>query len=255
MSSINDIDVWLLRDAYSPTLLIIGLGGLFGLWIAAPMARLFVNKWFGGTLREFSDHFNSQEQTMMRKNFRWNVERAYRKFDPEAKSGDLPSLFDKFQWPDNFPPSEDIANYANNVNWPDEDGKQLWDFLTVLFDDAIKADNQKKLLKNREYSDLMEARFVVSKFWNIWGFRIKGGQLNATSISDFLISNKDDIKALALAELVIEGNLGWDHSRGKTGLFLLAHKHTDIINESWVVYWRKKLGGLFLRIGKRLGGG
>lgn len=254
ISFISAIDAWLLRDAYSPVLMIIGGGGLFGLWVAMPLARFWREKWFGATRREFSRQFRSVEQTMARRNFRWNLEQAYRKHNPKAKRGELADMLRALKWPSDFPPDDDVIAYSKKIEWPDDNGKKLWAFMDGLFSDDFDISERSKKLDNEHYHDLLMGRLIAAKFWDDWARQMTKGLLNPNSIADLLESNRPDIKALALAKLALGKTVGWDRSKGTTALFRLAQKHLEIAGGTWAARARRYVGGLVETIGKRISG-
>jgi hypothetical protein len=254
MSLLDSLDSWLLRDAYSPTLLIIGLAGLLSIWVLLPVGRFWRQSVFGAARREFSDQFNSVEQTMSRRDFRWNIERAYRQANPDARSGQLASALETLRWPANFPPADDISRYAENVVWPDDSGRAVWKFMDELFGDVLDLKKRHERLPYPYYHSMLVGRFIAAKFWNVWALRMTNGLLSPNSITHELSANRADINALALAELAIEKALGWDHSQGKRGLFLLARDGLNVAGGNWLARVRRYLGGVFVRLGEKLRG-
>ena len=137
MGLLSNIDAFLLgTDPFSPTLIVIGLGCLFGIWIAMPLAKIWREKWFRAQRRKFYDQFNSIEQTANRQRFRWNLERAYHIYKKTSNPGELAELISNIKFPNDFPPIDDITNYANKVVWPINQGDEFWKFCTELFIEA-----------------------------------------------------------------------------------------------------------------------
>ena len=243
-----------LRSAWSPTLAVMALGGLVGIWVAMPLARIWREKVFGASRREFIDQFNSTEQTISRRNFQWNIERAYRIYKPTASNGELADMLSNLNWPSNFPPNSDIIEYSKNLEWPDQNGKDLWGFVNNLFVDVLDLEKRHEKLPFPYYHDMIIGRFVAAKFWNVWSTKMIDGFLNPNTVAASLESNKPDIRALALCELALAKAIGWDHSRGKTGLFLLARDHTAIAGGPWFIRTRRLFGSLFVKLGERIRG-
>lgn len=229
MGLLDYLDSLLLgSDPFSPTLVVIGLAGLISIWIVMPVARIWREKWLRAQRRQFYDQFNSIEQTANRQKFRWNLERAYRKHKEKSKPGDLAELIREIQFPDSFPPTDDIVSYAENVAWPNEQGERFWVFCKELFRNVLEIDKRKEKLSEPSYSDLLNGRLVVSKFWDDWAGSICDGLLSVDDVRQPLEANQCDIRALAICELALARSIGWDRSSGKQNLFKLAKSHLNL---------------------------
>ena len=172
------------RDTWSPTLVIVGLGGLLGIWIAAPIARLIVDKWFGAKTREFNAQFAAEHHQRARNNFAWFLEAAYRKYDQSGGENALARALDNLRFPDNFPPSKtSLHDYASDMAWPTPHSERLFAFFRSQFHDILEKPGERRFWSDR-YTGLADLVRIPGKFWDDWAHEINDGKLDTNRWSD-----------------------------------------------------------------------
>ena len=225
------------RDAWSPTLIIIGLGGLVGIWIVAPIARVLVDKWFGAKTREFNVQFANEHHQRARNNFAWFLEAAYRKDSHSSLELSLYDALTKVKFPTDFP-REDlrIHEYAKTIKWPDTHSEAVFIFIKKQFLDMLqRAENDIHALSDR-YGNLADLVRITGKFWDDWAHEILGGKLRYGSVAAQIRANQPAIIALTLSELAIAAEFSWDPGPGRTYLFRLALGREHIEPRS---FWKR----------------
>jgi hypothetical protein len=223
------IDKWLIDRGAFPSLFAIGLLGLVFTWyfpqIWSHIRRYKINK------EEFLKQFSSFEQHTARKDFAWNLELAFRSYRKKYKKTDLRDLLDNFEFPADFPPKCQLADFVKDIKWPNSAGNLLWKFNVSLHKDMLR-EKSKYINLADQYIAFLEGRRISAKFWDDWARKIMDKQLLYDDIERPLKANIRTIKALAISELAMNAELSWDHGPGKTPLFWLALGHEYLIDKT-----------------------
>lgn len=218
-----------------------------------PIGRFFVDQILQKARRDFAAQFMEEHYALHRQRFRWNLERLYREKYPNSSPGDLPKLIRNIKWPADFPPDH-ILDYANNINWPNDEGQKFWEFSVEIYSPAFgdltnkdKSDDRTALYW-RLYNRFQDGRRVSSRFWDHWAREMREGRLLPKSIRDPLEANYCDIRALAVSELVFARMVGWDNTPGRSALFFLARDHLNIVGGGRLRRTRRYAAGQLQRL-------
>jgi hypothetical protein len=249
MSPFSWPDRWVV-DSWSPFLTSILAGGLFAIWFIIAPAEALIRNIRGATQRAFFQAFNLPENARCRHNFRLVLWAAYKKHNQNAEAHQLPALIEGIEWPSDFPPDNDIFEYAQNINWPNEQGKQFWSFCERLFR-PIFDNSQSDLLTDDQFNQLIEARRTIAKFWDEWAHQIENRLIRLREVRAAIEGNKNDLKALAIAE-IHSSRPGWDRSSGKTLLFKLAKHHSSFGPKSWIAKTKILIASKIHAVGNRI---
>jgi hypothetical protein len=236
---LTDFDFWLLNHQIHTPLLAAAFCVLWVTIVVPDLWPLILRYWHGSAA--FNRAFKEVGTAAARQDFRLGMERAYTAYcQREGRSRHNRSLIDavdQIRFPESFPPREDqpISEYVRATTWPPE-SEHVVRFLQVLYSNSLDA-RDNPLLLEREYRAFIQARNVVSKFWDDCAREIREHRLTAHSIKRQLDSNARDIKLLAMSELVISETVPWDTGGGKTSLFMLAKDGAAMKTDR--IWWRR----------------
>jgi hypothetical protein len=219
-------ETWLIDNRIHPLPLILAAVVFFALVVTPSDLRAWLPKQLRPRPREdFAASFAAREQREARHEFRWGIERCYRRYAEHDKiacnNDSLVRLIDGLRFPTDFPgpAGRSLAHYAASVAWPSPEGEHLWDFARHVFANALQSERDEFL--GTDSRSFLRAQRATAQFWDECGRAIGEGRLRSNAMRREIASNARDIKLLALIELALAELIPWGGT-GKSGLFWLA---------------------------------
>ena len=216
---------WLIDNEIHPLPLALAIVVLFALVITpGDLRRLLPQRRRTPAREEFAIAYNTEPQQNARHEFRWGIERSYRRYAEAEKiawdKDRLVRLIDDFRLPSDFPPAGPVdARRDATPTWPSPEDQELWRFACRVFADALHPSESELL--GSDYRIFLHAERQTAQFWDDWGRAIGESRDMERAAQPQVAANARDIKMLALAELALAEILPWSEG-DRSGLYLLA---------------------------------
>jgi hypothetical protein len=188
-----------------------------------------MRRWMGGWRRRnapdtFWQSAAGSEQRDAAEEFRWSVERCYRRYAEATRIANdaaaLIRLIDGLRFPADFPGAAATPLPGNSGfgAWPTPEGNELWAFARDLFDKMLRAPSGDYL--GIDTTPFLKAQRRAARFWDDCGHML-AGRHGSRRWRREIAAHARDIKILALFERARIDFLPWDEN-DRAGLFRLA---------------------------------
>ncbi len=217
---------WLIDHQIHPLPLILAAVVFFVLVVTPGDLRAWLPQGLRPRERQnFAASFSAREQRQARLEFRWGIERCYRRYAERDKiaydNDSLVRLIDGLRFPADFPgpTGNSLPRGAAPIAWPSPEGQQLWAFACDVFAKILQSDRGDYL--GADSRSFLRAQRAAAQFWDDCGRAIGQGRLPPKAMRREIMNHARDIKMLALIELALAELLPWSET-DKPGLFRLA---------------------------------